>query len=618
MLRVALAAVAVLAAGSAVNAGGVVVWSEDFDAYRAGSELDDQGGWRGWDGGLGHVGVSDEQSTSSPHAARVASEGDTGHQAIQDHAALGMTSGVYSISAKAYVPGGHTGASYFIIMNTYEVGGAKNWSTQVHFDGSDQTPPSVLTADFTSDRLPLITDAWTDLEVVVNLDIGPDAGDGTPVGQQHFFYDGALLYEGPWRGQVSSTAGSAARIAATGLFNLDGSVVYYDDLSIERLDPDGACCFDTGACLDGDGMDEVDCLARGGVFQGIGTSCVAVTCYENDGGVWLVDLPDGVADPDGWTWDASTGHADTCDETDDCDDSPANDIAWRIAFPRDAEYIISVCDASFDSVLSLGTTPCAGDIAMNDDAVGCGTASEIRATLAAGTYELLLEGFSGGDCGAFTLNIRELCSPLVDNPDATLELEACGDDTNGGCNAEPPVFEAIACDTTVRGTGWHDTLTRDTDWYELVLAEPTTVTLTGVAERASWTFGFINEQTCDDDISIDGAVFQPCFMQEAAVVSTRLAAGTWWIISAPQSASPVVIPCGDLDTYELTVSCGEPCVPSLVGDTDGDGFTDFNDLLNVLASWGVCSGSCAGDVDCSGDVGFIDLLRVLANWNPPP
>ena len=52
-------------------------------------------------------------------------------------------------------------------------------------------------------------------------------------------------------------------------------------------------------------------------------------------------------------------------------------------------------------------------------------------------------------------------------------------------------------------------------------------------------------------------------------------------------------------------------------DLDDDGQVGFNDLLQVLASWGSCPGGgapCPYDFDESGDVGFTDVLEILSNW----
>ena len=53
---------------------------------------------------------------------------------------------------------------------------------------------------------------------------------------------------------------------------------------------------------------------------------------------------------------------------------------------------------------------------------------------------------------------------------------------------------------------------------------------------------------------------------------------------------------------------------AVVGDIDGDGDTDFNDLLIVLANWGPCGDPCPADLDGDNEVGFQDLLILLANW----
>ena len=49
------------------------------------------------------------------------------------------------------------------------------------------------------------------------------------------------------------------------------------------------------------------------------------------------------------------------------------------------------------------------------------------------------------------------------------------------------------------------------------------------------------------------------------------------------------------------------------GDVDGDGVTNVNDLLAVIAEWG-CSGTCEADITDDGLVNVQDLLELIAAW----
>jgi hypothetical protein len=188
-----------------------------------------------------------------------------------------------------------------------------------------------------------------------------------------------------------------------------------------------------------------------------------------------------------------------------------------------------------------------------------------------------------------------------------------------------PAFEPVLCGETIAGDGWTDGAgTRDTDWYQFVVVGSQDVDLSFVAQRTAWVGGIVNTGgtgNCADATAISPvASLVGCgnTFGVSATLDDSLG-GIYWFFSAPQFGSAVVIDCGDKNVYEMTVS-GEECVPSPDGDTNGDGFTDFTDLLNVLANWGPCPGGtpgCTGDVDCNGQVEFTDLLTVLANWNPP-
>ena len=52
----------------------------------------------------------------------------------------------------------------------------------------------------------------------------------------------------------------------------------------------------------------------------------------------------------------------------------------------------------------------------------------------------------------------------------------------------------------------------------------------------------------------------------------------------------------------------------VMGDANGDGVVDVNDILLVVSDFG-CTSNCAGDVTGDGAVGAADILIVLANWS---
>ena len=74
---------------------------------------------------------------------------------------------------------------------------------------------------------------------------------------------------------------------------------------------------------------------------------------------------------------------------------------------------------------------------------------------------------------------------------------------------------------------------------------------------------------------------------------------------------PSVVEAGIDDLRVVRYVCDDPTVE---GDVNGDGVVNFDDLVNMLADWGACSG-CPSDIDGNGQVDFSDLLTLLGNWS---
>jgi hypothetical protein len=62
---------------------------------------------------------------------------------------------------------------------------------------------------------------------------------------------------------------------------------------------------------------------------------------------------------------------------------------------------------------------------------------------------------------------------------------------------------------------------------------------------------------------------------------------------------------------------GECPAPTCLGDTDGSGAVDVNDLTNVILDWGNCC-TFGGDTDGDGDVDVDDLTNVILGWGLCP
>ncbi|MEE9130401.1 MAG: hypothetical protein V3T84_10305 [Phycisphaerales bacterium] len=189
--------------------------SEDFDSYANGMLLVGVNGWGGWDDNAGVIAtVTDAQSRSAPHSVLI-DNNPSDDDAVQQY--LGAyCEGQWVYTIWQYVPSDMVGTQFFILLNTYEDNGNKNWSTQVQFTATT----GIVSADFDGEELPLITDEWVEIRVEINLD--------TDI--QEFFYGGKLLYSDSWTERVSG--GGGLFIRALDLYANSSTPVYYDDVSL--------------------------------------------------------------------------------------------------------------------------------------------------------------------------------------------------------------------------------------------------------------------------------------------------------------------------------------------------------------------------------------------------
>ncbi len=272
----------------------------------------------------------------------------------------------------------------------------------------------------------------------------------------------------------------------------------------------------------------------------------------------------------------------TCGALDDCVDignGTYEDHVYELTIPYDGTWVISLCGSSYSTVLGLGTRCCSTDIALiQPTQIPC-MQPEFTGFLEAGTYFVSIEG--GGwfpMCGDYTLRVFEegLTCSLECPAGATNEQEACGLQTNEGCELSSPAFETISNGQTVCGTFWSDAFSFGNDWYEIVLDErsvvtwtvdsevPTLVALPGSMNPGDGDCASLSQQLAHHIIS--------GYCQHATLITDVLPAGTHWFVIGPWlSDQPCEQPYVATVTWEAapTGACcihDGSCMPDMLED----------------------------------------------------
>ncbi len=265
-----------------------------------------------------------------------------------------------------------------------------------------------------------------------------------------------------------------------------------------------------------------------------------------------------------------------------------------------------------DTLLAAYVGTCGNliQIACNDD-IDLNNAnyfSELNlAGLTAGnTYYVQVAAWGSGNRGAYTLSLECPGDCVSCPPGAYPEAEACGANTNGGCNSSPAAYEAIPCGATLCGTGTFDGFTRDTDFFSFTVESYETVQFCATAQF-DITAGILG--VADDCFSIPIYDFNSAAACTQVCVSATLAPGSYSIFVAPSFTNNVI--CNDLSQWKGAMTI----TPSCPGDFNADGQVTTADLTQFLLRFGRTVSTCSMfDFNHDGVITTADLTQFLLRF----
>ena len=201
-----------------------LAWSDNFDSYAPDQYLEDgspgDGYWQGWgipiDPTAGAY-VRTAQSHSAPQSVEIAVTTDL------VHLYSGITSGVWEYKLWQFIPTDFTLDTYFILLSDYDGSGAEPgcvWTAQVAFHGATD----LIESQFSGETMPFVRNAWKKISCIIDLDTD----------WFQIYYDGTLLAEHAYTDTIQGTGTyGSLKLVAVDLFSDTGSIVYYDDISLD-------------------------------------------------------------------------------------------------------------------------------------------------------------------------------------------------------------------------------------------------------------------------------------------------------------------------------------------------------------------------------------------------
>lgn len=165
-------------------------------------------------------------------------------------------------------------------------------------------------------------------------------------------------------------------------------------------------------------------------------------------------------------------------------------------------------------------------------------------------------------CAEFIAQIGSVCEPDSDpfyslkqkfkthciecNAGDLTESENCGDNLNGGCEADPIAYQAINCGETICGSSYHIGNTTDKDWYSFSVSDPNQYTFKIKAEFDG-TISIFNVDDCSDYTLVNTVTFSE---NTELSINSSLNSGNYAVVVSPlESGKP--FNCGNRNLYKL-------------------------------------------------------------------
>lgn len=258
-------------------------YSDGFETYVAGTDINGQGGWEQWD----LTGVTESVvSTAFAHTGTQSLATFQNADKVQDWGGA-YVAGQWRHSTWVYVPSTNVDPQWWVLLSAYapgcNAGGTCFWTAQAQVNPAvpeffAQVGPSLCTG-LTQFALtaPLVFDAWTEIAIEVDLNSVPQSA--------QLYYNGSPLGDPFDYEQGVSTGSGTGGLDTVDLYandNVSVEQVYWDDVTVTQSSPGNVPpCLGTAVTYCTSGVSSGGCAASigsVGVPSASHTGAFQVTC----------------------------------------------------------------------------------------------------------------------------------------------------------------------------------------------------------------------------------------------------------------------------------------------------------------------------------------------------